>query len=243
MARGDMSPKDGKKRLRRALRYAILFLALVAIVIVPFLIFGSSLEAWTFGIISPSRSAPVIAIAGIVLLMADVLLPIPSTFVASGLGALLGAPLGIIATAIGLTVGCAIGFWLGRYLGHDFAERELGMGDFNYLAGLLDRYGLPVLALCRPVPVLAEASVIAAGILGMRASSVLIVTGLANLGFAGVYAGLGAAAEGMGGFLAAFAASLAIPGIALLAAKSARVSFERGREASSARKREGDHDG
>jgi hypothetical protein len=62
--------------------------------------------------------------------------------------------------------------------------------------------------------------------MGMPARPVLFVTALANLGFAAVYAGLGAAAEGLAGFLAAFAASLAIPGIALLAANRARRSFD-----------------
>ncbi len=85
--------------------------------------------------------------------------------------------------------------------------------DFAYLSGLLARYGLPLLALARPVPVLAEASVIAAGVLGLKASTVLLVTALANIGFATVYAGLGASAEGFTGFLLAFALSLAIPGV------------------------------
>lgn len=210
------------RRAWRLLKYTLFFLTLIAIVVVPFVLFGSSLEAWTFGLITPERSAPVIAGAGILLLVMDVLLPIPSTFVASGLGAMLGAPLGILAAAVGLTAGCAVGFGLGRYLGQDLAERELGLTDYTYLSNLLRRYGLPVLALCRPVPVLAEASVIAAGILGLRADRVMLVTGFANLGFAGVYAGLGASAESPGGFLLAFAASLAIPGIALLIAKAAR---------------------
>ena len=217
--------QDGtSRRVRRLVKYSLFLLVMIAIVVIPFIFFGSSLEAWTFGLITQDQSAPVIALAGILLLAIDVLLPIPSTFVASGLGAMLGAPLGILSTAIGLTAGCAIGFGLGRYLGHDLAQRELGFTDYNYLSTLLRRYGLPVLALCRPVPVLAEATVIAAGILGMRADRVLLVTGLANLGFAGVYAGLGATAEGASGFLLAFAASLAIPGVALLIARAARKS-------------------
>lgn len=217
--------KDQSARRRwRYIKYGLFLLTLIAIVVIPFIFFGSSLETWTFGFITPERSAPVIALAGILLLVVDVVLPIPSTFVASGLGAMLGAPLGILSAAIGLTIGCAVGFGLGRYLGQDLAERELGLADYNYLSKLLKRYGLPVLAVCRPVPVLAEASVIAAGIMGMRADRVLLVTGLANLGFAGVYAGLGAAAEGASGFLLAFAASLAIPGVALLIAKAARRS-------------------
>jgi uncharacterized membrane protein YdjX (TVP38/TMEM64 family) len=228
----------GARGSRRALKYALFTATLLAIVIVPFVLFGASLEAWTLGLVDASRSALFIAAAGTLLLASDVLLPVPSTVVAAGLGAMLGAPLGVLATAIGLTIGCAIGYGLGRYLGHDFAARELGATDFAYLSGLLDRYGLPFLAVCRPVPVLAEASVIAAGVMGMRASGVLLVTSLANLGFAGVYAGLGAAAAGTAGFVAAFAASLAIPGGALLAAKLIREGSGR----SAAKRGENDRD-
>jgi len=99
------SRDETARRMRRLVKYLLFVLVLIAIVVVPFILFGSSLEAWTFGLITPERSAPVIAIAGILLLVVDVLLPIPSTFVASGLGAMLGAPLGILATAIGLTAG------------------------------------------------------------------------------------------------------------------------------------------
>lgn len=211
---------------RRLVKYGLFTAALMAIVIVPFILLGTSLEAWSFGIMQSAASRWAIALAGGGLLAVDILLPVPSTVVAAGLGALLGAPLGIAATAVGLTIGCAIGFFLGRALGHDFALRELGAADFNYLARLLDRYGLWLLAACRPVPVLAEASVIAAGVMGMRPTPVLIVTALANLGFSFVYAGLGASAEGLGTFLAAFAVSLALPGIALLVAKRVRASQE-----------------
>ena len=51
----------------------------------------------------------------------------------------------------------------------------------------------------------------------------LLVTGLANIGFAAVYAGLGASAEG-DRVSARLCASLAIPGLALIAAN--RASFE-----------------
>jgi uncharacterized membrane protein YdjX (TVP38/TMEM64 family) len=225
MAAPGQAPRQTQPA-RRAVKYTILVLALIAFVVIPFLLFGTSLEAWTFGLIDPAHSAPFIAAAGVALLAADVVLPVPSTVVAAGLGAVLGATWGILATAAGLTIGCVIGYCLGRFLGHDFAERELGASDYAYLAHLLDRHGLLLLMACRPVPVLAEASVIAAGVMGMPARPVLLVTALANLGFAAVYAGLGAAAEGLAGFLAAFAASLAIPGIALLAANRARRSFD-----------------
>jgi uncharacterized membrane protein YdjX (TVP38/TMEM64 family) len=210
----------------RVLRYFAFIAVLIALVVLPFLLFGAELEVWTLRILADDRSKFAVAMAGGLLLASDVVLPIPSTVVTSGLGALLGGTLGMAVAAIGLTLGCVLGYVLGRALGHDFALRQLGEEDFAYLASLLDRYGLPILALCRPVPVLAEASVMAAGVVGMPMGKALLVTGVANLGFAGVYALLGAAAESAAGFLAAFAASLALPGLALLAANRARRSLD-----------------
>ena len=96
--------------------------------------------------------------------------------------------------------------------------------------GYLAAVGQPVRRRLRvgrwTTPVLAEASVIAAGVLGLRASTVLLVTGLANIGFATVYAGLGASAEGLTGFLLAFALSLAIPAVALIVANRIRKAHD-----------------
>jgi hypothetical protein len=51
-----------------------------------------------------------------------------------------------------------------------------------------------------------------------------MVTGLANIAFAGVYATLGVAAESPLGFAIAFAAWLAIPAVAIFAANRVRRS-------------------
>lgn len=211
---------------KRALRYFAFIAVLIGLVVLPLLLFGAELEAWTLRIMADDRSKFAVATAGALLLASDVVLPIPSTVVISGLGALLGGALGVAVAVAGLTLGCVLGYALGRVLGHDFALRQLGEKDFDHLARLLDRHGLPILALCRPVPVLAEASVIAAGVVGMPMGKTLLVTSLANLGFAGVYALLGASAESAAGFLGAFVASLALPGLALLAANRARKSFD-----------------
>jgi 3-dehydroquinate synthase len=79
-----------------------------------------------------------------------------------------------------------------------------------------------MLVLCRPVPVLAEASVIAAGVAGLPAGHVLAITTLANIGVAATYASLGSSAETGSGLLAALAASIGLPLVAMLTAKTVR---------------------
>jgi membrane protein DedA with SNARE-associated domain len=82
-------------------------------------------------------------------------------------------------------------------------------------AGYFAQHGLLVLAACRAVPVLAEASILAAGALRLPVRSVLLTTSAANLGVAGCYAALGASATDGPGFAVVLLASLALPAFAL----------------------------
>lgn len=209
-------------RVRRRMRLAALFAGLLLVVIIPFWLFEDAILKLSEELVASASSRAVAALAGFLLLAADVVLPVPATLIIPLLGGLLGSVVGTLVAAAGLTLGCVCGFFLGRRLGHDFAARTLGADDFAYLSRQLDRYGVLVLALCRPVPVLAEASVIAAGVTGMASHKVFLVTTFANIGFAAVYAGLGASAATGGGFLLALAASIALPLAAMLVARVLR---------------------
>jgi membrane protein DedA with SNARE-associated domain len=81
------------------------------------------------------------------------------------------------------------------------------------------RYGDYGLVLCRPVPVLAEASVILAGVVGAPRRRFFVLTSWSNLGIAMVYAAVGAFAMEVESFLLAFAAALALPAVAMLIAR------------------------
>jgi membrane protein YqaA with SNARE-associated domain len=85
------------------------------------------------------------------LLVADVLLPIPSSLVITLTSARLGFGLGWLLCWLGLTLGNILGYVLGRFWPARFAP------DFA------DQPALWVLLLSRPVPILAEAMIIAAG--------------------------------------------------------------------------------
>lgn len=207
---------------KRAARLSLLFLVMAAAVIVPFVLFGEELERMTREAMAHPSSRSVAAWAGIALLLADIVLPVPSTLVITGLGAILGPLLGTLVAATGLTLGCLGGYGLGRILGQRFAERAIRQDDLDDLRDRLARHGALVLALCRPVPVLAEASVIVAGLSGMAAKKVLAVTGLANVGVAAVYATLGGWADSGLGFAIALTASFALPGAAILLSKAAQ---------------------
>lgn len=213
----------GRASLRRSSRFGRMGLAaatLLGVVLIPFVLIGHTLEAWTSDLIRDARGAFLTAAIGVTLLAADVVLPIPASVVATAMGALLGMAAGTAVNVLGLTAGCIGGYSLGRIAGRPWAERRLG-GDYARLASLLDRYGTSVLAICRAVPVLAEASVIAAGALGLSVVRSFAVLTAANLGVGGVYAILGASAV-EASLPLAFAAAVLLPGLMLAGAAAVR---------------------
>ena len=77
------------------------------------------------------------------------------------------------------------------------------------------RWGAGALVVCRAVPVLAEASVLLAGVTSMPWRRFLAVTSLANLGIAAIYAWAGQQAMESDAFLLAFGGAGGVPAIAL----------------------------
>ena len=68
----------------------------------------------------------------------------------------------------------------------------------------------------RPIPVLAEASVLGAGLSRLPFRRFALLTTLANLGIAAVYSAAGAFAAGTGSLLLAFAGALLLPATVML---------------------------
>jgi uncharacterized membrane protein YdjX (TVP38/TMEM64 family) len=190
-------------------------LALLALVVIPFLLVGESLEDWSVAALRESATGRAAAWIGGALLVADVFLPVPSSFILAALGTTLGAAAGTLVGALGMSLGCVLAYGLGSALGPSRAERLVTREEQARLARGFARHGWLALAACRPVPVLAEASVLAAGILRLPKGPALLTTSAANLGVAGCYAALGASAGDGAALAAALAASMILPGAAL----------------------------
>jgi uncharacterized membrane protein YdjX (TVP38/TMEM64 family) len=217
MRRGPASSARAKKSIPY-LRQGLVVFGLLAFVLLPFAAFGPELEGWAANLMRSPGAVTSTAAVGVGLLCADILLPIPSSLVLATLGMTLGPVMGTIVGAAGLTVGSVIGYSIGRAAGRAGARPVLlGNGDES-ATRFLDRYGLAFVVACRAVPVLAETSIIAAGIARVPALACFVVSSLANLGVAAVYASIGSwAAEGsMLGV--AFMAAIAIPGLTLAVA-------------------------
>lgn len=213
--RTTADPATGATRLRWAVVAAVVLFGIV----VPFVIWGDSMEAWIGDWVSdrhPTTSA-VLVLGG--LLAADVLLPIPSSVVSVAAGMRLGF-FGAVATiTTGATIGCLVGWGLGRGLARPGLRRFVGPAALARFDALAVRYGVGALLVARPVPVLAEASVIAAGAGRFGLRRTLAWTAAANLLVAVVYAGVGELAIATAHPELALLAALGGPGVAILLAR------------------------
>lgn len=212
------SPTSRAPSVRGApgLRAAVLFVVVAAFIIVPFLLWGTPVEQMSREFLGKAGERPLfsaIVLSG--LLAIDPVAPVPSSVVGTACGVVLGFSGGTLAAFGGMTVGSAIGYWLG-WVCRTPALRLTGNADMRRLEQWHARWGVWLLAALRPVPVLAEASLVFAGLTRMplrRAAPVLL---LSNLGVAAVYAAIGAWAAQTQTFLLAFLGSVALPGVGLL---------------------------
>ncbi len=201
-------------------RWSFVIAGLLAVTLTPFFI----LEPSVARLMDAAGQGGAVAVFGfvVILLSVDVVLPVPSSIVGVTAGTVLGAWGGGVAIWLGLTLGCWVAHRLGARAVLPAARRLIDDGELHRARALATRLGPGTLVLLRAVPVLAEASVLAAGLVGMPLRRVLVVTGLANLGVAAVLAGLGAQAAEAESFMLAFAASLAIPALGWAAVRLAR---------------------
>ncbi len=204
--------------MRELLRTLPLMCAVLLVPVLPFLFFGGQFEDWlrAFAEDSPSNSAVIAMVVG--LLATDILLPIPSSVISTLSGWQLGWWRGTLATWIGMNLGAVIGFLLARRWGQPLALWFSKVEDLQRMRLVSDQYGPFILALTRAVPVLAEASVLIAGIHQLSWRRFLPAVLLSNLGIALAYAAFGDYAERHQWLPLALAVAIAIPVLVATAA-------------------------
>jgi 3-dehydroquinate synthase len=191
----------------------------VGFVIVPWLIWGASLEQWVSNLIA-AREAPAYLDAWVIgLLMADVFLPVPSSIVAVASGVLLGFFRGALAAFLGLTLGSLLGYAFGAKWGPAAARKIVGEQDWRRAGAWAARFGSALVLVLRPVPVLAEASTFYAGASGVPFNRFLLACGVGNAVIAVVYASVGSLSAASGDLEPALMAGFLLPGLALLVVK------------------------
>ena len=152
------------------MRLLLWFIGLSALVLATWLIWGGSLEesfslegsvAWL------GQAGPWAWAAGIGLLAADLVLPVPGTVVMSALGYVYGVLLGGLVATVGSITAGMFGYGVGRLIGEKAARRWLGDLDFEKGKLLFARGGGWMIALSRSLPILPEAISCTAGLVRM----------------------------------------------------------------------------
>lgn len=152
-----------------------------------------------------------LALLLIALLALDVVLPVPSSMVALLAVAMLGSLGGYLVIFIGLCLGAGLGYALGagyfRLLSGRLGLHQRQPGQLAYRLGTLS------LICLRGVPVLAETSVVAAGMQRYPLRAFLLVTTLANAGLALAYSAIGTFLVEQNALLVTLLASMVLPGL------------------------------
>jgi uncharacterized membrane protein YdjX (TVP38/TMEM64 family) len=196
------------------MRWAIVWVVLIGLVLIPFFLFEQQFNDFAARMTQSGTAAWLAGISIFGLLALDVILPVPSSIVSTAAGVLLGFWVGAAVVWAGMMVACLFGYALGaRAAG--VARRFVGEDGLRRAEALMTRYGDDTIVMCRPVPVLAEASVIFAGLVGAPFARFLILTALSNLGVAIGYAAFGAFSMSVDSFLVAFLGALLIPGVVM----------------------------
>jgi uncharacterized membrane protein YdjX (TVP38/TMEM64 family) len=167
----------------------LLVLVLLAGILVPFFVWGDQIDAgakeWMLA------CGDWAWLAGILLLIADVVLPIPSTVVMSVIGWLYGWFIGGLICVVGSMLSGVMAYGLCRWLGRGVAAWIAGEEGLMKAEALFAKHGGWLVSLSRWMPVLPEAVACLAGVARMRWRVFLpaLVCGSVPLGF--VFAAIG----------------------------------------------------
>lgn len=121
------------------------------------------------------------AVVAVGLLIADVLLPVPSSIVMVWLGASQGWLVGATLSLVGCVGATVFAFWLGRRGGPMF-ERLVPADERARADAFLARWGVLAIAVTRPVPIVAETTAVVAGAspaVGWRGMLIAAIAGCA----------------------------------------------------------------
>lgn len=197
--------------VRDLFRSLPLVLLVLAVPIVPFVLFGGRVDEWFEAWQAQARN-PWLAAAMIVgLLSTDIFLPIPSSMVSTFGGGQLGWLLGTFASWLGMSIGAILGFAFARWLGPGFTRWFVKRDSLTQMSQLSERFGPSIVVLARGVPVLAEASVLLLGLERLSWRKFLPPLLLSNLGLALAYSAFGDFAQQYNSVPLALAISILLP--------------------------------
>lgn len=206
--------------MHRTLRILLLLAAVaVAVPLMPFLLVGARLDHAVAAWLDPPPPPAALAALEVGVLAADILLPVPSSVVATLGGSVLGVAAGTACAWLGMTLGAAAGWAVGRIAGSRALAR-IDAADRAALDRQERRLGPLFIVLTRPLPLVAEAAAILCGAAGMTGRGFLAWAAAGNLAVAFAWSLAGALGARADAVQWALAGALIVPlGIACLAAR------------------------
>lgn len=212
---------------RTARLLTILAIAAIAVPLVPWLAWGARLDHAVAAWLDPPPPPVVLAVAEIGVLAVDLLLPVPSSLVATLGGASLGLAAGTACAWLGMMLGSCAGWLLGRVVGIRGAS-ALDPDARAAVEAQERRYGPLAIVVTRPLPILAEAAALLAGAAGMPWQTFLAAAAPANLAIAFAWSLAGTLGKDADSLQWVAIAALAVPatvaaGVALRRQPSRRI--------------------
>lgn len=161
------------------------------------------------------------ALAGIGLLVADVILPVPSSLIMIANGALFGVALGTALSLAGHLGAALAGFFIGRR-GEALLNRIVPPEEQARANRLLAEWGWFAVIMTRPVPLLAETTAVMAGASVMTWRSLFLAALAGSLPTALLYALTGATAANFDSMVLSLGLALLMAGLFWLVGRPLR---------------------
>ena len=168
------------------IRLTLFVLFVMALVCVPFILFGEDFVRPLLE--SREKQTGALVLIAIVLLAADSVAPVPATVVIMYLAWKAGWVAGIVGGTVGMCLGVLAAAWLGRAAVGRLAPKFIPDAELARLRESLQRRLVLTLACLRSVPVLAETSVILAAATGVPVRRIFWATVLPNFIVSTIYA-------------------------------------------------------
>jgi uncharacterized membrane protein YdjX (TVP38/TMEM64 family) len=203
------------------MRLVLAFFVFASLVLVSFFLWGDTL----MGIFSAQGSVAWLRqygqgawFIGSLLLISDLVLPLPATIIMSALGYLYGLFVGSLVSIFGSFASGALGYWICRGFGENAARKILGEKDFERGRKVSGSVGAWIVVLSRWLPVFPEVIACMAGLTRMNALKfhLALLTGTVPLSITYAYIGY----SGIENPGAALLFSAALPPVIWLVASS-----------------------
>lgn len=184
----------------------------MAVPIIPFLLAGGWIEQTLTTAVAALGGRPVATAAAVVTVLAtDLFLPVPATAVATLAGQTLGPAVAGFCVWSGMMISSAVGFEASRCFGTPVAERFCRPTELRDAANRFRRWGAVALILTRPMPVLAEACVLLAGVHAFPRGQFYPIVAAATAALAATFVALGWFSRGGDWTAAALMLSAVLP--------------------------------